>query len=126
MITPDDRRYSTEHEWALEEEEVVRVGITAYAQDQLGDIVFLDIPEAGSELEASKPCGELESVKSVSDLYSPVSGNVVRVNQEVIEDPELANLEPYERGWLMEIEAWDLSELDRLLTAKGYDAFIEE
>jgi glycine cleavage system H protein len=102
---PSDRRYSTEHEWALEQDGRIVVGITDFAQDQLGDVVFVGLPEPGTEVEAGKALGEVESTKSVSDVYSPVSGRVVDRNSEVEQNPELINEDPYGRGWLVAMDA---------------------
>ncbi len=121
---PSDRRYSTEHEWAMEQDGRIVVGITDYAQDQLGDVVFVGLPEPGTEVEAGKALGEVESTKSVSDVYSPVSGRVVDRNAEVEQTPELINEDPYGRGWLVTIDAE--GGLDALLDADGYRSLIED
>lgn len=115
---PDDRRYTREHEWAVADGTRVRVGITDFAQDQLGDVVFVGLPEPGTEVTAGHPLGEVESTKSVSDIYSPVSGTVVERNSEVEKSPELVNEDPYGRGWLVTIES--SGSLDDLLTADQY------
>ena len=120
---PDDRRYTKEHEWAMEKDGRILIGITDYAQDQLGDVVFVGLPDAGAEVEAGKPLGEVESTKSVSDVYSPISGKVVEKNPEIEGTPELINSDPYGGGWLVAIEgSGDL--LDGLMTAADYQAFI--
>jgi len=125
MDTPTDRRYSTEHEWALlEEDGTVRIGISAFAQDQLGDVVYVDLPAVGSKLSQSKQMGEVESVKAVSDLYSPVSGEVVDVNPSVVDTPELLNQDPYEKGWLVRVRPADIAELKNLLDAAQYDSLL--
>jgi glycine cleavage system H protein len=121
---PSDRRYSTEHEWAMEQDGRIVVGITDFAQDQLGDVVFVGLPEPGTEVEAGKALGEVESTKSVSDVYSPVSGRVVDRNAEVEQNPELINEDPYGRGWLVTIDAE--GGLDTLLDADGYRSLIED
>lgn len=121
---PSDVRYTRQHEWARVSDGRVIVGITDHAQDQLGDIVFVGLPEAGTEVAAGQPLGEVESTKSVSDIYSPVSGKVLEKNAEVEATPELINEDPYGRGWLVSIDATD--ELDGLLDADGYRKFIEE
>jgi glycine cleavage system H protein len=121
---PSDRRYSTEHEWAMEQDGRIVVGITDFAQDQLGDVVFVGLPEPGTEVEAGKALGEVESTKSVSDVYSPVSGRVVDRNAEVEQNPELINEDPYGRGWLVAIDAD--GGLDALLDADGYRSLIED
>lgn len=122
---PDDRRYTKEHEWALEEDGRVRVGITHFAQDSLGDIVYVDIPGPGTEVSANQPFGEVESTKSVSDLYSPVTGVVVERNSALDEAPELVNQDPYGKGWMVLIEPTDRAEVDALLTAPDYQALVE-
>lgn len=121
---PDDRRYTREHEWAKEDGGRILVGITDHAQDQLGDVVFVGLPEAGSAVTAGQPLGEVESTKSVSDVYSPVSGTVVEKNTEVESNPELLNEDPYGRGWLVKIEA-EGQALESLLSAEDYTAFAE-
>jgi glycine cleavage system H protein len=122
---PSDRRYTSEHEWALPDGDRVIVGITDYAQDQLGDVVFVGLPEPGSEVEAGQPLGEVESTKSVSDVYSPVSGRVLEKNGAVEASPELINTDPYGRGWLVVIEP-SSGGLDELLTADAYRKLIED
>lgn len=121
---PQDRRYTAEHEWARADDGRIVVGITDFAQDQLGDVVFVGLPEAGTEVEAGKPLGEVESTKSVSDIYSPVSGTVVEKNAEVEQTPELVNEDPYGRGWLVSIDAGGAS-IDALLGADDYRRLIE-
>lgn len=122
---PDDRRYTKEHEWAREQGGRIVIGITDFAQDQLGDVVFVGLPESGTEVEAGKPLGEVESTKSVSDVYSPVSGKVLEKNSEVETNPELINSDPYEKGWLVAIEA-SADVLDGLMTAADYEKLIGE
>jgi glycine cleavage system H protein len=121
---PDDRRYSKEHEWAQGRDGKVVVGITHFAQDQLGDVVFVGMPDPGTEVKAGEPLGEVESTKSVSDIYSPVDGKILEKNQEIESNPELINEDPYGRGWLVSIET-DAS-LEDLLDASAYKAFTEE
>ena len=126
-MNPTDRKYSKEHEWVkLEEGSRGLVGVTNYAQDQLGDVVYLDLPSTGTLLQQSAKLGEVESVKAVSDIYAPVSGEVVEVNQEVIDHPEVVNEDPYYRGWLLRVTLHDLSELDNLLTVEQYEDFLRE
>jgi glycine cleavage system H protein len=120
---PGDRQYTKDHEWALEQGGRVVVGITHYAQDQLGDVVFVGLPEPGSEVTAGEPLGEVESTKSVSDVYSPVSGKVLEKNAEVEQAPELVNSDPYGAGWLVSIEP--SGESEGLLSADEYRAFID-
>lgn len=121
---PEDRRYTREHEWARVDDGRVLVGITDYAQDQLGDVVFVGLPEPGTEVTGGRPLGEVESTKSVSDIYSPVTGKVVEKNSDVEQRPELVNSDPYGDGWLVAIQTDDLS-LDDLLTAQEYRALVE-
>ncbi|MBV9327008.1 MAG: glycine cleavage system protein GcvH [Chloroflexi bacterium] len=119
-VNPADRRYTTEHEWIKSEGEQYVVGITAFAQDQLGDIVYVELPKVGDLIEAGKAFGVIESVKTASDLYAPVSGEVVEVNRELVDQPQNVNDDPYERGWMLKIRASDAVELDGLLTAEQY------
>ena len=126
-MNPNDRRYSKEHEWIkLESDSAGLMGITHFAQDSLGDVVYLDLPVAGTHLEQAAKLGEVESVKAVSDLYSPVTGVVVEANQDAIDHPEIVNEDPYDRGWLLRVEIQNSSELDSLLSAEQYDAFLRE
>jgi glycine cleavage system H protein len=117
---PDDLRYTSEHEWVRAEGGRVRVGITAYAQDALGDIVFVQLPDAGSTVEAGSAVGEVESTKSVSDLFSPIAGTVVERNEALDATPELVNTDPYGQGWMFEVEPADDAAVDGLLTADQY------
>jgi glycine cleavage system H protein len=119
-VNPADRRYTSEHEWIKPEAEHYVVGITAFAQDQLGDIVYVELPKVGDHIEAGKAFGVIESVKTASDLYAPISGEVVEVNPELVEQPQNVNDDPYERGWMVKIRAADASEVERLLTADEY------
>jgi glycine cleavage system H protein len=121
---PEDRRYTSEHEWAKEDGGRLVVGITDYAQDQLGDVVFVGLPDPGSEVTAGQPLGEVESTKSVSDVYSPVTGKVVEKNLEVEQSPELINTDPYGKGWLVMIEPRE-GGLDSLLSADDYRKLTE-
>ena len=122
---PDDRRYTKEHEWAREQDGRIVIGITDFAQDQLGDVVFVGLPESGAAVEAGKPLGEVESTKSVSDVYSPVSGTVIEKNSEVETNPELINADPYDKGWLVAIDA-EAAVLDGLMSAAEYQTLIGE
>jgi glycine cleavage system H protein len=122
---PDDVRYTKEHEWARREGERVRVGITDYAQDALGDVVYVDLPEVGAAVEAHAPLGEVESTKSVSDVYSPVTGTVVERNDRIGDRPELVNEQPYGEGWLVMIEPSDADPLTGLMDAAAYRSFVE-
>ncbi|HXG41754.1 MAG TPA: glycine cleavage system protein GcvH [Dehalococcoidia bacterium] len=126
MPSPKDRRYTREHEWVLVEDGVGTVGITDYAQDQLGDIVYVKLPPVGTPVRQMEPFGEIESVKAVSDLFAPVSGEVVEVNAELEERPELVNLDPYGRGWMIRVRLSDPSETERLMTAEEYDAYVAQ
>jgi glycine cleavage system H protein len=118
---PDDLRYSKEHEWARTEDDGrIRVGITDFAQDALGDVVYVDLPEPGTEVAAGQAFAEVESTKSVSDVYAPVTGTIVERNGALEETPELVNQQPYGDGWLVAIEASDRSELDALLDSAAY------
>ena len=126
MPTPTDRRYTKEHEWVRVEDGVGTVGVTDYAQDQLGDIVYVELPAPGTAVKQFEKLGEIESVKAVSDFYSPVAGEVVDVNEEVNDHPELVNESFYDRGWLVRLRLTDPAELDNLLTAEQYDALVAE
>jgi glycine cleavage system H protein len=125
MNVPEDLRYSAEHEWARQDEGRVRVGITDYAQDSLGDIVFVDLPSVGDEVSSGGVLGEVESTKSVSEIYAPVGGTVVAVNAQLGDAPELLNSDPYGDGWLCEIEPSDQGALGELLDPAGYRALID-
>jgi len=125
LIIPPELRYTKEHEWVRVDDGVGTVGITDYAQDQLGDVVFVDLPSPGKQLTRLAVFGEIESVKAVSELYSPVSGEVVESNQALADKPELINESPYGEGWLMKVRLADEGEVDRLLTADQYRDYIE-
>ena len=123
---PEDRKYSKEHEWAREDVDGnVIIGITDYAQEHLGDIVFLDLAEAGSILSKMQKLGEVESVKSVSDIFSPISGEIVEVNNIAIDSPELVNEDPHVNGWLVKMTPSNLIEMDELFTAVEYQSFLD-
>jgi glycine cleavage system H protein len=127
-VYPDDLKYTTEHEWIRspgDTEGSVRVGITHFAQDALGDIVYVSLPEVGEELQAGSTCGELESTKSVSDIYAPVSGTVVARNESLDVTPELVNNDPYGGGWLFELAPSDRAAVDGLLDATTYQGTLE-
>ncbi len=126
MEFPDDVRYTKEHEWARDEGGRVRVGITDFAQDALGDVVYVDLPEVGASVVADQPFGEVESTKSVSDVYSPLSGTIVERNPLIEDRPELVNENPYGDGWLVVIEPADPEAVSRLLDASAYQAFLRE
>ncbi len=122
MHIPSELRYSSDHEWASASDAVVRVGITDYAQDALGDVVFVDLPAVGSTVDVGGTLGEVESTKSVSEIYAPVAGSVVRVNDALVASPELVNSDPYGTGWLCEISTSGRSDFDALLDAAAYRA----
>ena len=124
MNFPADLRYTNEHEWVRVEGDTGAVGITDYAQDMLGDVVYLDLPATGASVAQHDKMGEIESVKAVSDLYAPIGGEVVEVNQEAIDSPELVNNDAYGRGWLIKVRLADAAELDKLLSAEAYDELI--
>ncbi len=126
MEVPEELKYSEDHEWVLVEEDVALVGITDFAQEQLGEIIFLELPEVGEQLEAGKPFGVVESTKAVSDIYAPVSGEVIEVNDDLPDSPDIINTSPYEDGWLVKVKLLDPSELDDLLDASAYEVLIEE
>ncbi|MGN4542621.1 glycine cleavage system protein GcvH [Bacillus cereus group sp. MYBK95-2] len=121
MSIPNNLRYSEEHEWVKTEGNEVVIGITHFAQGELGDIVFVELPEVGATIEANEPFGSVESVKTVSELYAPVSGKVVAVNEELSDQPELVNESPYEGAWMVKVELSDASQVEKLLTAEKYE-----
>lgn len=125
MEYPEEFKYTEDHEWVMVEEDVVTIGITDFAQDQLGDVVFVELPEVGDQLHSGKPFGVVESVKAVSDVYAPVSGEVVEVNDDLPDDPEMINKSPYEDGWMLKIRIVDSAELEDLMDAGAYQAFTE-
>ncbi len=124
-MNPEDLKYSEEHEWLRMEGDTAVIGITHFAQDSLGDVVFVELPEVGADVEQFEKMGEIESVKAVSDLYSPVGGRVVEVNESLNDSPELVNDSPYEEGWMIKVEVSDGSEIDNLMSASEYDALVE-
>lgn len=126
MSLPEELLYSEEHEWIKQEGDQVRIGITSFAQEELGDIVFVELPEVGDEIEVDEPFGSVESVKTVSELYAPLSGKVVEVNEELEDSPEYVNESPYENAWMVVVEPSDESEMDDLLSAEQYAAVINE
>lgn len=126
MSTPKDLRYTKEHEWVKIEDGKVRIGITHFAQNELGDIVFVELPEVGDEVTIDQPFGSVESVKTVSELYAPVTGTVVAVNDELSDSPELVNESPYEQAWMLVVELADTAQVDALLTAEQYEELIEQ
>jgi len=123
-MVPPELKYTKDHEWVRIDGENATVGITAYAADQLGDIVFVELPDAGRELEAFSAFGVVESVKAVSDLFAPVGGEVIETNQALVGSPELVNSDPYDDGWMIRIRMSDADQLRELLDAEAYDALI--
>ncbi|MDM5249993.1 glycine cleavage system protein GcvH [Lysinibacillus sp. G4S2] len=126
MSTPKDLRYSEEHEWVKLEDGKVRIGISHFAQSELGDIVFVELPQVGDEIKTDDPFGSVESVKTVSELYAPISGTVVEVNADLEDSPEFVNESPYEKAWMIVVEPADASEVEKLMTAEQYDEMIAE
>jgi glycine cleavage system H protein len=126
MNTPKELRYSEEHEWVKVEGEQVRVGITDFAQHELGDIVFVELPEVGDVVTVNEPFGSVESVKTVSELYAPISGKVVAINEDLSDSPEFVNESPYEKAWMIVLEPTDTGELDSLMSAEQYEEMTNE
>ena len=127
MNVPDDRRYTEEHEWALlTPDGTVRLGITAYAQEALGDIVYVELPQAGDTFDSGATLAEVESTKSVADVYAPLPGTVAAINEALVDQPELINSDPYGEGWFVELQVGDTSVLDGMLDAAAYGALIED
>ena len=123
-MSPDNRKYSKEHEWIkMEDATQALAGITVYAQDQLGDIVYVDLPKLGSTIKFMEKMGEVESVKAVSDLFSPITGEITEVNDRLLDHPELVNEDPLGEGWMVRVAIADPAELDQLMTAEEYEAF---
>lgn len=125
MALPNDLKYSEDHEWVKVDGNTVTIGITDFAQGELGDIVFVELPEDGDEMTKGESFGSVESVKTVSELYAPLNGKIVEVNEELEDSPELVNESPYEEAWMVKVELEDTSQLDNLLDADGYKAVIE-
>jgi glycine cleavage system H protein len=121
MSTPKDLRYSEEHEWVKDEGGNYRIGITHFAQSELGDIVFVELPSVGDDIKADEPFGSVESVKTVSELYAPISGKVIEVNEGLEDSPEFVNESPYENAWMIVVEPSNVSELDELMSAEAYE-----
>ena len=124
MSAPTDLRYTRDHEWVRVDGDQATVGITQYAADQLGDIVFVELPDAGRDLEASKPFGVVESVKAVSDLYAPLKGSVTEINDRLAANPELVNSDPYGDGWMIRIRIADVADTEDLLDGPAYDDLV--
>ena len=126
-MSPENRKYTEEHEWVMIDEsnsDIAVAGITDYAQDQLGDIVFFDLPKVGDSVAHLGKMGEVESVKAVSDLFSPINGTVTEINEKLLDHPELVNDDPFGEGWLIKVAMTDVAEMDGLMSSKDYDAFI--
>lgn len=126
MNVPDDRRYTSDHEWVLAEGSLARIGITDYAQDALGDVVFVQLPERGAAVASGDSFSEVESTKSVSDIYGPVNGTVVDINNDLVDAPQRINEDPYSAGWICVIEMSDSSEYANLMDAESYRQLISE
>jgi glycine cleavage system H protein len=124
-MSPADRRYTREHEWARLDGDVATIGITEFAQHQLGDVVFVELPKVGATLTAMRPFGVVESVKAASDLFSPISGEVTAVNSELESAPEAVNSDPFGTGWIIQAKVSNPAEMEALLTSEQYDQFIE-
>jgi glycine cleavage system H protein len=126
MNIPSDLKYSREHEWVRVEGNLVTIGITDYAQEELGDIVNVELPDEGDEIHKDEAFGAVESVKASSEVFSPVSGKIVEVNEPLLDAPEMINEDPYDEGWMVKVELSDSSELDDLMDAAGYEQYIKE
>ena len=120
-MVPDDRKYTQEHEWVLVEDGVGTIGVTDFAAGELGDVVFVELPEVGSEFSQGDTIGTIESVKAVADLFLPVSGEIVEINQAVVDSPELVNSDPLDEGWMVKVKLGELSEIDQLMEAAAYN-----
>ncbi|TRL29975.1 glycine cleavage system protein GcvH [Staphylococcus chromogenes] len=126
MAMPSELKYSKEHEWVKVEGNIATIGITDFAQNELGDIVFVELPEVDDEVSEGETFGSVESVKTVSELYSPVSGKITEINEDLEDEPEAVNESPYEKAWMVKVELSDESELDALMDANGYQEMIGE
>ena len=126
MAHPSDRKYSNEHEWVMVDGDTAVIGISDFAQDQLGEVVYVDLPSEGDSVSAGDSFGEIESVKSVSELFSPVTGEIVAVNDSLGDSPETVNQDPHGEGWMVKVKIDDATELDGLMSAEEYDVFITE
>jgi len=125
-MVKSELKYSKDHEWVLVDGNKVKIGISDHAQEALGDVVFVELPEEDDEVTANESFGTVESVKAVSDVYSPVSGKVVEINEALLDSPELINSDPYGEGWMIAVELDDASQLDELMSAEEYEAFLKE
>ena len=121
----EELKYTKDHEWAHEEGEVLVIGVTDYAQDSLGEIVYIELPNEGDEITKGDPFGAVESTKAVSDLYAPVSGDVLEVNEALLDSPELINADPYGEAWMIKVKVYDHGELEDLMTFEQYTNFVE-
>jgi len=126
MATPEDNRYAKSHEYVHLEGDVATIGITDYAQKELGDVVFVELPQVGSQLEAADELGSIESVKAVSELFAPVSGEVIEINEALADNPALVNTDPFGDGWMVRVRVSDATEVDELMTAEEYDEYVEK
>jgi len=126
MVNPADLKYTKEHEWVKVEGDVAVMGVTDFAQKQLTDIVFVELPETGKKVQQNKPCAVIESVKSVSDVFSPVSGEIIEVNERLKDNPEIINNDPYKEGWIAKIKIENKNELNSLMSVKDYEKFVNE
>ncbi len=124
-MNPEHLKYSEEHEWLKMDGDTAIIGITHFAQDSLGDVVFVELPEVGSDVKQFEKMGEIESVKAVSDLYSPIGGKVIEINDSLEDSPEFVNDSPYEDGWMIKVQVSDRSQIERLMSASEYDSLIE-
>lgn len=125
-MSPDDLKYHKEHSWARIEGKKATIGITNYAQETLGDIVYIELPDVGAEVDKDSEIAEIESTKATSPIIAPVTGKIVRVNEELSENPEIINSDPYEKGWIVVIEISDVKEIEELLDAEDYDKYVAE
>jgi glycine cleavage system H protein len=123
--SPTERKYATSHEWVLIEDDIAIVGITDHAQEALGDLVFVELPDVGDRLSAHDEAGVVESVKAASDIFAPLTGEVIAINEALVDSPEIVNSDPYHDGWMYKIRFSDAAELDELLSAEDYDAHVE-
>ena len=126
MATPEDNRYAKSHEYVHLEGDIATIGITEYAQKELGDVVFVELPQVGAELDAGDELGSIESVKAVSELFVPMSGEVVEVNEALADNPALVNTDPWGDGWMIKMKVKDASELDEMMSAEEYEEYIEK
>ena len=126
MATPEDNRYAKSHEYVHLEGDIATIGITDYAQKELGDVVFVELPQVGTQLDAGDELGSIESVKAVSELFAPVSGEVVEINEALADNPALVNSDPWGDGWMIRMRVSDATEVDELMTAEEYDEYIEK